>query len=399
MNLEPAPEDIAVRDAARAWLADHAPQQPLRHFEERRAWHRALYDAGYVGMGWPRKWGGGGASVMAEAFVAAAIAETGAPGPINLEGLDVAGPSILTAGTEAQKARYLQPILAATELWCQLYSEPDAGSDLAALRTTAVRDSAGFVANGQKLWTSEAMRADLGVLLARTDPTAPKHRGITCFIVDMRQPGVEVRPVRQATGANDFCEVFLTDVRLDEDSVIGAVDGGWSVAMAALGYERGASALVRVTRYQVAFRRLIGSIQRIAPGRLRDSHVRHRLGETVAHLHLHRLNALAILADIANGTAPGARASIVKLAGSEFERRLHDLAQDLLGPHGQLTGDGAPDDLLVGTSSGGEGAWAEALLWSRAVTVFGGTSEIQRNIIADQVLDLPRDLRADRRAA
>jgi len=207
MNLDAAPSDLAVRDAARAWLADFAPRAPLRGFEERRSWHRALYAQGYVGMGWPVERGGQGAGAVAEALVAEAIAEVGAPGPINLEGLDVAGPSILTSGTRAQQERYLRPILSADELWCQLYSEPEAGSDLAGLRTRAVADGEHFVVNGQKLWTSEAMRADFGVLLARTNTGVPKHKGITCFIVDMRLPGVQVRPLKQASGATDFCEI------------------------------------------------------------------------------------------------------------------------------------------------------------------------------------------------
>src|SRR5215813_6280248 len=256
MDLNYTPEDLAFRKQVRAWLEQNLPKD-VSTLEERRAWHRKLYDAGYLGMGWPKEYGGGGARPMEQAIVADEMARANAPAPTNGLGLGIVGPTIVVHGTEAQKTRYLKKILAAEELWCQLYSEPNAGSDLAALRTSAVEAGDHFMVNGQKIWTSGGAIADWGLLLARTDPSVPKHKGISCFLIDMRQPGMDVRPLKQITGSSEFCEVFMTNARVEKSDQIGKLGEGWAIAQTTLGYERGGRALARVTTYSSQFNRLI----------------------------------------------------------------------------------------------------------------------------------------------
>src|SRR5262245_15211186 len=213
MDLDYTPEDIAYRKQVRAWLEQNLPREPIRTLEDRRVWHRKLYEAGYLGMGWPKEYGGAGARPMEQAIVADEMARAGAPAPTNSLGVGIVGPTIVVHGTDAQKRRYLRKILTAEEMWCQLYSEPNAGSDLAALRTAAEDRGDHFLVNGQKIWTSGGAVADWGLLLARTDPAVAKHKGISCFLMNMRQPGVDVRPLKQITGSSEFCEVFMTNAR------------------------------------------------------------------------------------------------------------------------------------------------------------------------------------------
>ncbi len=247
MDLNYTPEDIAFRKQVRTWLEHNLPKTDIRTLEDRRAWHRKLYEAGYLGMGWPKEYGGGGARPMEQAIVADEMARVNAPAPTNGLGLGIVGPTIVVHGTDAQKRRYLQKILSAEELWCQLYSEPNAGSDLAALRTSAVDQGDHFVVNGQKIWTSAGAIADWGLLLARTDTKVAKHKGISCFLINMRQPGVDVRPLKQITGSSEFCEVFMTNARVEKADQIGKLGEGWAIAQTTLGYERGGRALARVT--------------------------------------------------------------------------------------------------------------------------------------------------------
>lgn len=402
MDLREAPEDRAFREATRRWLEANAPREPLQTLEERRAWHRRLYEAGYVGMGWPVEYGGRGATPMQQAIAADEMARAGAPPPINGLGIAFVGPTLIAHGTETQRRRYLRKILTAEEIWCQLYSEPDAGSDLASLRTRAEDRGDHFAVTGQKVWTSSGAIADRGLLLARTDPTAPKHRGISCFLIAMRQPGVDVRPLRQITGSAEFSEVFLTEARVERDDLVGRPGQGWEIAQTTLAYERGGGSLARVTRYAAAFRQLLGAAARLQRGGralLADPLVRARLGRIYAELEVQRYAALRVLSALARGEAPGAAASITKLGHSEFEKRYHELAQELLGPWGQAMPEVEEDFLRVETSSGAPGTWATAFLWSRAGTIYAGSSEIQKNIIADRVLGLPRGPRADRARA
>jgi alkylation response protein AidB-like acyl-CoA dehydrogenase len=288
-------------------------------------------------------------------------------------------------------------------MWCQLYSEPNAGSDLAALRTAAEDKGDHFRINGQKIWTSGGAIADWGLLLARTDPAVAKHRGISCFLIDMRQPGVDVRPLKQITGSSEFCEVFMTDARVEKDNLIGRLGEGWGIAQTTLGYERGGRALARVTTYASQFHKLVEAARRLRRhGRalIEDAVVRQKLGRIWADLEVQRYGALRTLTQLERGEHPGAGGSLTKLSYSEFEKRFMELAQEILGPYGQLT-EGAPDEfkLEIDTAIGDHGTWAYAFLWSRAGTIYAGSSEIQKNVIGERILGLPKETRADRAGA
>jgi alkylation response protein AidB-like acyl-CoA dehydrogenase len=353
-------------------------------------------------MGWPVEYGGRGATPLQQAIVADEMARVNAPPPINPLGIAFVGPTIIVHGTEAQKQRYLRQILTAEELWCQLYSEPNAGSDLASLRTRAEDRGDHFVVNGQKIWTSGGLVADRGLLLARTDTAVPKHKGISGFLIAMRQPGVEVRALRQITGSAHFAEVFLTDARVEKADLVGRLGQGWEIAQTTLSYERGGSSLARVTRYAAAFHQLLKAVRTLRRGGrplLEDPAVRAKLGRIYAELEVQRYAALRVLSALEKGESPGAAASITKLSYSEFEKRYHELVQEILGPWGQAMSGAAGDFAEVDTSSGEPGTWATAFLWSRAGTIYAGSSEIQKNIIGERVLGLPKEVRADRARA
>ncbi|HEY7139529.1 MAG TPA: acyl-CoA dehydrogenase family protein [Methylomirabilota bacterium] len=399
MDLRYSPEDLRFREATRRWLEANVPKEEPATPEARRGWHRRLYDAGYVGMGWPVAYGGRGATPLQQAIVADEMARAGAPSPINPLGIAIVGPTLIAHGTEAQKRRYLRKILAAEELWCQLYSEPNAGSDLASLRTRAEGRGDHFVVNGQKIWTSGGLSADWGLLLARTDAAVPKHKGISCFLISMRQPGVEVRPLRQITGSAHFSEVFMTDARVDTTDLVGRLGQGWEIAQTTLSYERGGNSLARVTRYAAAFRQLLRAAKTLRRGGgplLEDPGVRARLGRIYVDLEVQRYAALRILSALEKGESPGPAASITKLSYSEFEKRYHELVQEILGPWAQTMQSDVDGFTGVDTSSGEPGTWATAYLWSRAGTIYAGSSEIQKNIIGERVLGLPKEARADR---
>jgi alkylation response protein AidB-like acyl-CoA dehydrogenase len=399
MDLRYSSEDLAFRDVTRRWLATNVPAEEPATLEARRAWHRRLYEAGYVGMGWPVPYGGRGATPLQQAIVADEMAHSNAPPPINPLGIAIVGPTIIVHGTEAQKRRYLRKILTAEELWCQLYSEPNAGSDLASLRTRAEDRGDHFVVDGQKIWTSGGLIADWGLLLARTDSAVAKHKGISCFLIAMRQPGVEVRPLRQITGSAHFSEVFMTDARVERTDLVGRLGQGWEIAQTTLSYERGGNSLARVTRYAAAFHQLVKAVRTLQRGGrplLEDPAVRGKLGRIYADLEVQRYAALRILSALEKGESPGPAASITKLSYSEFEKRYHELVQEILGPWGQVTEGSAADFAEVDSSSGEPGTWATAFLWSRAGTIYAGSSEIQKNIIGERVLGLPKEIRADR---
>lgn len=404
MDLNLSPEDREFRDRTRRWLEANVPREELITLEARKQWHRRLYEAGYVGMGWPLEYGGHGLGPMKQAIVADEMARANVPAPINGLGTGFIGPTIIVHGTEWQKQRYLRRILTAEEIWCQLYSEPNSGSDLASLRTRAEDRGDHFVVDGQKIWTSSGHIADWGILLARTDPGVPKHRGISCFLFNMRQPGVEVRPLRQITGGAEFNEVFMTGARAERADLIGRLGQGWEIAQTTLGYERGGNSLGRVTRYKAAFDRLVAaarSLRRHGRPLLEDPVVRAKLGRAYAQLETQRYAALRVLSALEKGAEPGPASSITKLSYTEFEKRYYELCLEILGPYGQVEEGGGLEEftLDVDASSGVRGTWAHAFLWARAGTIYSGSSEIQKNVIGERVLGLPKELRADRAKA
>jgi len=398
MDLNPTAEDRAFRTEVRRWLETNAATGDVKTLDERKAWHRKLYEAGYVGMLWPKEYGGWGRTPMQQAIVQDEMARLGAPPPINGLGIGFIGPTIIVHGTDWQKQRYLKKMLTAEEIWCQLYSEPNAGSDLASLKTRAEDQGDHFLVNGQKIWTSSGPIADWGILLARTDGKAAKHKGISCVLLHMRQPGVEVRPLRQITGSSLFSEVFMTNARAERRDLIGNLNQGWEIAQTTLGWERGANSLGRVTRYAVASNQLVRATKELRRGGkplLEDAAVRARLGKAYAELEVQRYAALRVLSALQNSDSPGAASSITKLSYTEFEKRYFELALEILGPYGQLVS--AREEFEdIDTSSGEPGTWATAFLWSRAGTIYSGSSEIQKNIIGERVLGLPKEVRADR---
>ncbi len=401
MDLNFTPEDNAFRARVRQWFGDNMPKQEVRSLDERKAWHRKLYDAGFVGMGWPKQYGGQDARPMEQAIVADEMARANAPSTVNGLGISIVGPTIIHHGTHEQKDRFLKKILMADEIWCQLYSEPNAGSDLASLKTRAEDKGDHYEINGQKVWTSGGFISDWGLLLARTDPNVPKHQGISCFLIDMRQPGIEVRPLKQITGGSEFCEVFFTNARVEKENLIGQLNQGWQYAQTTLGFERGGGTLNRVTVYLMSLRRLVEVTKQLKKNghtAFEDPLVRQKLGRAYVELEVMRYSGLRILSRLEKGLRPGPESSIAKLYYSEYDKRYHEWVMDILGPYGTLI-DGQPAELQESDRSGGygrHGTWSVDFLQSRAPTIYAGTSEIQKNIIGERVLGLPKEVRTDR---
>jgi alkylation response protein AidB-like acyl-CoA dehydrogenase len=388
MDLELTRHEREFRDQLRAWLREHVPEpwsgsasedhQGLADYLRR--WQRKLFAGGWAGISWPREYGGRGATLMEQAIFQEELALADAPPLLGTIGLSLVGPTIVAMGTEEQKARFLPKILSGEEIWCQGFSEPNAGSDLASLGTKARRDGDAFIVNGQKIWTSFAQMADLCLLLVRTDFEAPKHKGITCLLVDMKSPGVSVRPLRMMSGDPGFNEVFFSDVRVPVTRVLGKVNQGWTTAITALMNERANLG----TGAQVVFRRglhrLIArahQIDRNGRPASADPVVRQKLAQAWLELEILRLNTNRALTALAKSGSPGAAGSMQKLYWSEMNQRTQQIAQEVLGPYGQL----ADFD---------DGVWQHGYLRARGNTIEAGTSEIQRNIIAERVLGLPK---------
>jgi len=400
MDLNYTAEDKAFRQQVRHWLEENIPKKRPETLDERRAWHRKLYEAGYLGMGWPKEYGGQEARPMEQAIVGEELARANAPASLNGLGIGIVAPTLIFHGTEHQKRDHVSKILTAEELWCQLYSEPNSGSDLASLQCRADRDGDEFVINGQKIWTSGAVIADWGILLARTDRSAPKHQGISCIMLDMHQPGVEVRPLKQISGSSEFCEVFFTNVRVVADNLVGEMNAGWRIAQTTLSYERGGNVLSRVVRLQEMYDRMIEvcrSLKRNGKPAIEDPNVRQKLGEIYAEVEVLRYAALRLLSRLEKGQRPGPEASVSKLHYSELDKHVQELFLDILGPYGLQTGGLPPDYALHADSDFGEaGSWAYSFFWSRAGTIYAGSSEIQKNILGERVLGLPKEVREDR---
>ena len=401
MDLNYTAEDNAFREQVRQWLRENLPKKKLETLEEKRAWHTKLYEAGYLAMGWPKEYGGREARPMEQAIVGEEMARFNAPPGLNGLGISIMAPTIIHHGTEFQKREHVKKILTAEQLWCQLYSEPNSGSDLASLQCRADVRGDEFVINGQKIWTSGAYMADWGMMLARTDRNAPKHAGISCIMIDMHQPGVEVRPLKQISGSSEFCEVFFTDVHVPADNLIGELNAGWRIAQTTLGYERGGNTLARVSAMQRSFRRMVEvckTLERDGVKAIDNPLVRQKLGEIYSELEVLRYASLRILSRLEKGMRPGPEASIAKLHYSELDKHVEELFLDILGPYGQQIG-GLPAEFALNAHSdeyGESGSWAYQFFWSRAGTIYAGSSEIQKNIIGERVLGLPKEVREDR---
>jgi alkylation response protein AidB-like acyl-CoA dehydrogenase len=383
VDLRDTPEEAAFRGEVDAWIEANLTDELRggrfgeRRFEKAgREWSRKLYEAGYAGLTWPKEYGGAGAAYSYQAIFLEETAKAEAPQHIGVIGLGMAGPTIIAHGTEEQKQRYLPKILSADEIWCQGFSEPGAGSDLASVRTKAELRGDHFVVDGQKVWSSFAHIADWCILVARSDPSSAAHAGLTYLIVDMHAPGVEVRPLRQITGEAEFNEIFLSGVEVPLDNVIGDVGGGWDVAMTTLLHERGTLGFALVARLEVQVRKLLAlATDRGATPLQRDAIAREWI-----HFQALRVTAYRSLSALERTGIPGPEGSILKLQWSEANQRVTKLALELLGPDAQLLAPNAPYG----------GYWTTQQLRSRGNTIEAGTSEILRNILAERVLGLPR---------
>jgi len=391
VDFRDTPEEATFRGELRSWFAanlppgwaDREPTVGLEDPEFSRAWSARLFAAGYSGITWPKDYGGLGLPPTYQGIYLEESARHDAPAHIGVIGLGMAGPTILAWGTEEQKSRYLSRLLSGAEVWCQGFSEPDAGSDLAGARTRAELDGDAWVVNGQKVWSSYAHIADHCILVVRTDPSAERHRGLSYLLVDMKSPGVVVRPLRQITGDPEFNEIYFTDVRVPRDSILGAPGEGWNVAMTTLLHERGTLGFALTARFEALLGRLVETACTTRPDCVRpadDPLVRDRVAALAIDLEALRFTNYRALTSLVRTGAPGPEGSVAKLHWSEANQRLTKLAQDVLGPASRV--DGA--DAWWG------GFWAYQQLRSRGNTIEAGTSEVLRNIIAERVVGLPR---------
>jgi alkylation response protein AidB-like acyl-CoA dehydrogenase len=386
MDFRDTPEEAAFRKELRGWIADNLPEG----WRERgptgggmdesfaRAWSKALYDAGYSGLTWPREYGGRGAPYTHQAIFLEESAAGETPEHIGVIGLGMAGPTIIAHGTDEQKSAHLSKILSGEEVWCQGFSEPGSGSDLASLRTRAEDAGDHYVVNGQKVWSSYAHIADYCILVVRTDPSAPKHEGITYLLVDMHSEGVEVRPLVQITGDPEFNEIFFNDVNVPKTNVVGEANAGWNVAMTTLLHERGTLGFALTARLEVAVAKLIRLAKET--GASDDPLVRDRVARQWIELQALKFTNYRALTTLMKTGVPGPEGSIAKLHWSESNQRLGALAIEILGARAQVDGDDAVWN----------GYWQYQQLRSRGNTIEAGTSEILRNIVAERVLGLPR---------
>jgi alkylation response protein AidB-like acyl-CoA dehydrogenase len=391
MQLTETASERALADEVRGFLLHEGLRSAdlPRALDDRmivlRRWQAACYAAGFVGRAWPAEFGGGGRPPVEQIVVDQELAGAGAPEFVNIVGLDVLGPSLLRFGNDEQRRRHIPAILSADEIWCQGFSEPEAGSDLASLRTRAVADGDTFVINGQKTWVSWGQYATWCGVLARTDDSVSRHRGISMLIVDMSAPGVEVRPMTQITGHAEFSELFLDEVVVPKENLLGQLGDGWKIAMHTLGHERGTAALPRQVKLRTWLDRAVSvAAERELDGRpvLESSEAQTALARALIGIEVLRHHAYRTVGEFLNGGAVGPESSSVKLLMAEAEQRLATTVLEVLGPtllHGE------PADVPENDF------WYETYLYSRAASVYGGTRQIQRDIIADRILHLPKD--------
>jgi alkylation response protein AidB-like acyl-CoA dehydrogenase len=391
MDFAYKPEQRCFRDELRSWLearktageipgVGHASLDD--YVAEGKQWQRRLHEGGWCGLHWPASYGGRGIGIVEQIIFQEELARIGSPQLVNLLALSMVGPLLIDHGTESQKLRYLRPILDASEIWCQGYSEPGAGSDLAAVATRAELDGDEYVVNGQKVWTSYAQYADMCILLARISSVGAKHQGLTLMIVDMRSSGIEVRPLRQMNGDSEFNEVYFTDVRVPRENIVGAEGQGWKMAVALLMYERATLTFQRQLQSRVALEDLM-RFARERHGATGDPVVAQRVAQAYIESQALRLTSLRHLTRQLSGEPPGPEGSIEKLFWSEMYQRMLEIPLSIAGPYGQLTSE---DERAPA-----EGRWPHLFLYSRGRTIAAGTSEIQRGIIAQRVLGLPKD--------
>jgi alkylation response protein AidB-like acyl-CoA dehydrogenase len=373
VDLRDTPEQAEFRSRLRAWIETNMPSEPEPSTQPERfhyvvAWQKKLYAGGWVALSWPKDYGGQGLGPIEESILNQELGRAGAPAAASFTFL---GRAVLSSGTEEQKKRYLPGFLSAEEIWCQGFSEPESGSDLASLRTTAVLDDAGnFVINGQKLWTSRGSFAHYCLVLARTGSPDSRHRGISALIVPMDTPGVSRRPLIMSNGDEEFAEVFFDDVVVPAENLLGEFNGGWKVTQATLAYERGAADLGYLAKYERLLAELSGvAVQR---GLAQDAGTAESVGRVLMHLEVLRLHSQRRLSDRARGRPVGSETSIDKLTMTQTEQLLLHTALDIVGPAAAL----------------GQGGWFKKYLYSRAASIYGGTSQIQRNVISGRLLGL-----------
>jgi len=381
-------EEQSFRDEVRTWLGANLPRgwrqdgkggyRDEEDTDLQREWQRKLHEGGWLKLGWPVSAGGRGATPVMQAIYQEEMAKAGAPGILGRLGVTLLAPTLLVAGSDWQKATYIDKILSGDLIFCQGFSEPDAGSDLAGLRTRAEKHDGKWILNGQKTWSSGAHYSQKSFLLARTDPDAEPHRGIGFFLVDMRQPGVEVRRIKQMTGGGEFCEIFLTNAEVEERDLVGQPGDGWRTAMTVFGFERGG--LAQASRFERAVAELATLARERGAGA--DPPTRQRIAQAQIEAHVFRLIGLRNLTKAQHGQAPGPEASLTKLYWSEMDKRLQEAAIGVEGMYGALS----PESSFAIE----DGRWQYGWMWSQAETIYAGSSEIQRNIIAERVLGLPR---------
>jgi alkylation response protein AidB-like acyl-CoA dehydrogenase len=388
MDLGFTAEEEAFRKEVRSWLDGNLPAEwrngGVGGYREdadeamQRGWQQRLHEGGWLKLSWPREAGGRGATPVMQAIYQEEMAKAGAPGILGRLGVSLLAPTLLVHGSPWQKDNYVEKILGGELVFCQGFSEPDAGSDLAGLRTKAERRDGHWVLNGQKTWSSGAHYSDKSFLLARTDPEADAHKGISFFLVDMHQPGIEVRPIKQMTGGGEFGEIFLSGAVVDDRDLVGEPGDGWKIAMTVFGFERGG--LAQAARFERAVAQLATLARNRGTGS--DVLVRQKVAQAQIEAHVFRLIGLRNLTQAQQGAAPGPQASMTKLYWSEMDKRIQETAVGVQGSYGAL----APDSPFALE----DGRWQYGWMWAQAETIYAGSSEIQRNIIAERVLGLPR---------
>jgi alkylation response protein AidB-like acyl-CoA dehydrogenase len=376
VDLTLSPQEQSFRDELRAWLEENHPgPEPTGDeaaFEFRKDWQRKLADAGYAGLSWPEEYGGRGATLIEQALFNEEMVRAKAPMTANVLGLVMGGPVVIAHGTDEQKKRYLKPILTAEEIWCQGFSEPESGSDLASLKTKAVKSNGEWVVTGQKVWTTFAHEAKWCMLVARTDFDAPKHKGLTYFLMDMEQDAVQVRPLRQITGEAEFNEIFMEEARIPDENVVGGVGDGWTVAITTLMHERAGLGFGSAIALKIALGELMDEIRE--RGLDEDPIIRQRIGQLYIEAETLRLNASRGLTQIMKTGIPGPEGSLVKWQWSDSNQALTELAMDVRGGEAPIVDD----------------SWTYRFLRARANSIEGGTTEILKNIVAERVLGLPK---------